>query len=287
MDSTAPGPVTALRTTAVTPASVALAWTNPTDTDFAGVTIRREDGATPPLSVSDGMAIADLSSAASTFTDATVSGGIRYSYAVFAHDGIPNAAAAATLTVTAHNPPSAQLAGPARLTVDQQNRSTRVVQAPTTASRWCRPFLISAPVRRRFFTGAPATWQAAHTYQDVGADVATLTVTDSGNLTATIAVPVTVFAAPTASIAPNRPPQVGIPTTFEATVSTPPGTAFTHSQISYDNGATFESFEGSEWPTLTHTFVKEETLTVVFKAWNDADGIADASVQISVSGLTE
>ena len=192
VDSTAPGPVTALRTSAVTPASVALAWTNPTDTDFAGVTIRREDGATPPLSVSDGMAIADLSSAASTFTDATVSSGIRYSYAVFAHDGIPNAAAAATLTVTAHNPPSAQLAGPARLTVDQQ---TSFDASGSSADDGFT--LVSAVLdRRRFGAGslhrAPATWQAAHTYQDVGADVATLTVTDSGNLTATIAVPVTV-----------------------------------------------------------------------------------------------
>jgi hypothetical protein len=42
------GPVTAL-TAAVTATSIALAWTNPTDADFTGVTIRQAVGATAPL----------------------------------------------------------------------------------------------------------------------------------------------------------------------------------------------------------------------------------------------
>ena len=98
------------------------------------------------------------------------------------------------------------------------------------------------------FAGDPATWQVTHAYPKAGADVATLTVTDSDRLSATTTVPVTVFAAPTASIAPNRPPQVGIPTTFQATASTPPGTAFTDYQISFDGGATFQSVEESQLP---------------------------------------
>ena len=288
VDVTAPGPVTGLRTTGVTPSSVPLAWTNPTDTDFAGVTIRRANGATPPASVTDGVAIAELDSAESTFTDTTVISGAKYSYAVFAHDGIPNAAAAAALTVTAHNPPTAALAVTPKLTV---NGSTSFDASGSSAAGGFT--LASADLDFGdgsavfHFAGDPATWQVNHAYPKAGADVATLTVTDSDRLTATTTVPVTVFAAPTASIAPNRPPQVGIPTTFQATVSTPIGTSFTEYKISYDGGTTYESFEGSAMPTLTHTFVKEGIVTVKFEASNDAGGTVDASIQITVSGLTE
>ena len=51
-------PVTGLTTTQVTRTSIALAWTNPDDVDFTGVTIRRADGPTAPVSPTDGTSVA-------------------------------------------------------------------------------------------------------------------------------------------------------------------------------------------------------------------------------------
>ena len=98
---TPPAPVMGLSATAASATSIALAWTNPTAAAFTGVTIRRTSGATAPATVTDGTPVnVPASSTATTYTDTGLTAGTQYSYAVFAHDGVPNYAPAATATAT-------------------------------------------------------------------------------------------------------------------------------------------------------------------------------------------
>ena len=106
-DSSPPGPVTNVTTTSANTA-VHLSWTNPSDGDFTGVTIRRAAGTVAPSSPSAGTAVAEVTKPGTSFDDTTVAAGQVYSYALFAHDAEPNYAPPASATVTASATPSAQ-----------------------------------------------------------------------------------------------------------------------------------------------------------------------------------
>jgi hypothetical protein len=100
-DITAPGPVIGLnvRAPSSTDTSVALHWTNPVDADFTGVMIRRSVGATPPATATSGTLVRDLIDDVPYVVDiGGVTAGTQYSYALFAHDGANNYAAAAKVT---------------------------------------------------------------------------------------------------------------------------------------------------------------------------------------------
>jgi hypothetical protein len=107
-DISAPGPVTGLnvRAPSSTDTSVALHWTNPVDTDFTGVMIRRAVGATPPATPTSGTLIRDLIDDVPYVVDVGgVIAGTQYSYALFAHDRANNYAAAAEVTYSTTKPP--------------------------------------------------------------------------------------------------------------------------------------------------------------------------------------
>jgi hypothetical protein len=107
-DITAPGPVTGLnvRAPSSTDTSVALHWTNPVDTDFTGVMIRRAVGATPPATPTSGTLVRDLIDEVPYVVDVGgVTAGTQYSYALFAHDGAHNYAAAAGVTYSTTKAP--------------------------------------------------------------------------------------------------------------------------------------------------------------------------------------
>jgi hypothetical protein len=99
IDTTPPGPVTALR---IVPAGDGLhiEWTSPSDADYAGAMIRRSEGDTPPSSPASGTLITTAPPSTTTIDDTTVTPGHTYSYAVFAYDYVPNYAVAATATQT-------------------------------------------------------------------------------------------------------------------------------------------------------------------------------------------
>ncbi|SDI91049.1 IPT/TIG domain-containing protein [Frankineae bacterium MT45] len=99
VDVTAPAPVTGMTATPGS-TSVVLTWTNPTDADFTGVMIRRAAGSTPPATATAGTLVKNTSAPLTSYTDTGLAGSTTYSYALFAHDGIPNYAAAATVKVT-------------------------------------------------------------------------------------------------------------------------------------------------------------------------------------------
>ena len=107
-DITAPGSVTGLfvRADSSTDTSVALHWVNPTDADFTGVMIRRSEGATAPPTATSGTLVTDLIDDVPYVVDVGgVIAGTQYSYALFAHDGANNYAAAAAVTYSSTRPP--------------------------------------------------------------------------------------------------------------------------------------------------------------------------------------
>ena len=290
-DITAPAPVTALTVSATT-TSVSLAWTNPATPDFTGVLIRRATGPIPPASPSAGVLVANT--AATTFTDGGLAATTEYSYAVFAHDGTPNyAPAAAVTTTTATALPTAAisisdyLSGPdtTKLTVNSIatfDAGQSHAGAGHTLTSATLDFGDGTVVRT--FTGASSNWQAEHLYTSAGARNATLTVTDSAGWTSSSTQPITVFVAPSVTIAQTSGPAAASQVvTFAVTSSTPGGTAITDYDVSYDNAGSTAFGDGAPPATLTHTFSAPGQYTVIVDAYNDADGARRATIIVTVT----
>ena len=98
-DTTPPGPVTGLTATP-TATSVALSWTNPTDSDFAGVMIRRKPGTTAPASPTDGSLVTTTSTATTSYIDGGLNAAATYTYALFTFDQVDNYDTPTITTVT-------------------------------------------------------------------------------------------------------------------------------------------------------------------------------------------
>ena len=98
-DTTPPGPVTGLTAT-LTATSVALSWTNPTNSDFAGVMIRRKAGTTAPASPTDGTLVTTTSTATTSYINGGLNAGVTYTYALFTFDQVHNYDTPTTRTVT-------------------------------------------------------------------------------------------------------------------------------------------------------------------------------------------
>jgi hypothetical protein len=95
-----PGAVTDPAIDGVTTTGATLTWTNPTDAGFRGVMIRRASGTVPPATPGSGTLAATTSGAVDLWTDAGLTPGATYSYALFADDGtVYGHAAGAHLTV--------------------------------------------------------------------------------------------------------------------------------------------------------------------------------------------
>jgi len=292
VDVTAPGPVTGLSTSQVGDTSVALVWSNPTDADFTGVTIRRAAGATAPATITDGTPVTVATSATATSgTDGGLTAGTQYSYAVFAHDGVPNYAAAAKVTTWTTGGTAAVLSvssegiDTTRIPVGTPlffdvSGSTAGPAGVTTKTVVLDYGDGTAPLP---FSGDSTSWFGTHTYAAVGTYPATLTVTDSAHVTVSTVVTVTVSAAPTAAITMVGNPtsvQVGVPVTFTLTTSTPPGTAIKSWTV---NDVWLDGGYGSLPPaTVTHTFDAPGTYTVNFDFTTDAPGLAQSSVEVTV-----
>ena len=103
-------PVTGLKATAITASGVTLSWSNPASSGFAGVMIRRTQGAVPPASTTAGTLVANTSPTATTYTNGGLAPGTEYSYALFADDS-SKYSAVATITVTTGRPPARDVSG--------------------------------------------------------------------------------------------------------------------------------------------------------------------------------
>ena len=287
-------PVSALSVAAVALTSVTLGWTNPTNTEFAGVTIRRSIGDVPPADPTAGDPVpVPLSTSATSFTDTDLTEGTQYSYAVFARDGAPHFSIPRKVTVSTGTP-----AGVPPVAVLSINNSTGAT-AKASLNGFLARFDLSGThpsaghtftqVSLRYgdgtttpFTGDdPSLWDADHEYLTAGEKTATLTVTDSGGGTATTVVTVTVFPQPTAAVTGPATATVNATTTFDVTADTPAGTTFTGWDLSVDGIQIAVSGAGAPPATVDWQFDTAGTYTVTLIVFNDADGDA-TSIPITV-----
>jgi hypothetical protein len=257
-DVTPPGPVTALTALATTAdgvAEVTLSWTNPTDSDFAGVMIRRAAGATAPTHTTGTLVVTNTAPAATSYHNfAGLAAGTQYTYAVFAHDGVPNHSVATNVTVTTIATRTTAVlsingsTGPtAKLTQNVSVGDPFLVVNGSHASPG--QILISGTLDfgdgsdPQVFTGDPQFWiPVAYAYKKVVPVVmATLTVTDSAGVIASTTIDVGVFPEPTVKITEVGTATAGQPVTFHVTTDIPAGTVAT----SYD----FVSFTTGTDPT--------------------------------------
>ena len=103
-----PGPVSGFTVTQVSPSlSTTLSWTNPADSDFAGVTIRRQTTG-PAALPTDGTGV--YSGTNQTFTDIGLANKMSYFYTIFAFDEAGNYSTATT-KIAAPNIPAANCVG--------------------------------------------------------------------------------------------------------------------------------------------------------------------------------
>ena len=108
----APPPVTDPFASKVTPTSVVLGWTNPASSPtFTGVLVRRAVGSVPPATPTDGTGEGDLPPAQVSLGQGGLLPNTTYSWSLFAHDGLPNYAPPATITVTTPVGPPAAVIG--------------------------------------------------------------------------------------------------------------------------------------------------------------------------------
>jgi hypothetical protein len=276
--------VTGLVTTAITRTSVALAWTNPDDVDFTGVTIRRADGPTPPVSATDGTAVADLLSPDSTFVDTGLTADTQYSYAVFARDAV-NVAAGTSLTVSTRAPGTDAVlkVNPLTGTGTNVTVNTEVAFDATDSLAADGRDLVSWSVDYGDGTvdtfpgpfGPADAFNTSHVYAGNGDKTVILTVTDSVGDTATDTATVHVFNAPQVSLTlETAAPQAGVPVTFDVNTNIPNGTAVTSWQLVVTGDESF-FVDGTSAPpaTLEETF-GSGSYTVVLMLDTDAGGSA-------------
>ncbi|MGZ6672837.1 MAG: hypothetical protein ACXVFM_10860, partial [Solirubrobacteraceae bacterium] len=98
IDTTPPGPVTALVATAATN-GMSLSWTNPRDPDLSAIVVRRALGTTAPSTVTDGDPVGTITPPAAQLNDPVPSDGSTYSYSIFARDSSGNYSGRTSVTV--------------------------------------------------------------------------------------------------------------------------------------------------------------------------------------------
>ena len=94
-------------------------------------------------------------------------------------------------------------------------------------------------------------------------------------------VTLTVFAPPTATIS-SAGGDAGSPIDVAVSTVTPANTVITDYEVNYGDGGGLVFGAGDAPAKLTHTYGSAGTYTVTFSAFNDADGIANATTRVVV-----
>jgi len=290
LDTTPPGPVTAVNVVQGIGSDLTLSWTNPTDTDFAGVMIRRLAGTTAPLATT-GKLVTTTNANATSFTDTGLAGDATFSYSLFALDKAQNKAPRAIRTVATGAATTAGLSingstgATAKQTVGQSQSfdiSGTHAGKDLTMVSGSLDYGDGTPVEE--FLGDPSTWAPTpHQYDVTGPVTAKLTVVDSASKTVTKSLVVTVFGAPTVTATVTSIDfEKGQPITFAVTSATPAGTSFTDFDTFSDGGNDFVQGAGAPPATFTITFPDAGTHTVTVEGFNDAGGLASVTIQVVI-----
>ncbi len=141
-DTTAPANVTGLTAESCAGGVVVLSWTEPGDTDFAGVDITWDNGGT------DVQKVAASASETQTYTTAGLTDGTTYTFTVKSRDVTGNVSTGATVTATADaSAPANGTAADTVVTVDETNVTIQIF-SPNDPD----------------FAGCKVTWTAGGTY---------------------------------------------------------------------------------------------------------------------------
>ena len=292
-DTTAPGPVSGVSVVQGVGSELSLSWVNPTDADFAGVMIRRTVGLIPPASPTQGVLVTNTAAVTTTFTDQGLAGDTTYSYALFAFDTAKNKAAAATRTVVSGAATTATLTvnGSTGPTAFDTVNVAQVYDVSTGTHAGRTLTIVSGTLdygdssTPEEFVGDPSTWApAGHQYAVTGIFTATLTVVDSASKTASTPIQIHVVAQPTATITvdPASVLEKGKDVRFLVTSGTPAGTSFTDFDHFSDAGDNFISGAGNPPASFTINFAAAGTYSVTVEGFNDAGGLATASVPVVI-----
>jgi PKD domain-containing protein len=293
VDTLPPGPVADINIAQGVGSELNLTWTNPTDADFAGVMIRRLQGATPPATPSQGTLVTTTDKFATSFSDQGLKGGTTYSYALFAVDGVNNksvgvtrtavsgAATTAVLTINGSSGPNAN----DTVNVSQAYDVSTGTHAGRTLAMVSGTLDYGDGTTPEEFVGDPSTWApAGHQYATTGTFTASLTVVDSASASVTTTVHVHVVESPTATVTvdPQSVLEKNKPVTFHSSGITPTGTTFT--DFDYFSGAGDNFVQGTGGPPASFqiTFAVPGTYTVTVEGFNDAGGVATAQVQVVI-----
>jgi hypothetical protein len=272
-----PGPVSALTAAVVSDTSIKLDWVNPADLDFAGVTIRREEGASAPT-FTTGTLVTDTAKAATSYIDTGLTPGMEYSYAVFSYNVANIHAAARTVTkTTTRNTTAALVLDTDKATVGMELFFDPSNSYAATGETLTGTLDYGDGTPPEPFSGDPVSWFSTHIYDAAGAMTVTLEVTDSANKIVTKVVTINVFDPPTASMPATAHATVGVPFAFPLTATTPVGTAFQSWNL---YGDSLDGGYGSATPASTHTFMVADTYTFTFTVTNDAGGTVTSSPMV-------
>jgi hypothetical protein len=291
-DRTAPGPVTDPQASA-TRDSVTLSWTNPADADLTGAVVRRAPGATAPDRVTDGTLVSDLPAPGRTVTDTGLRSATQYSYAVFAHDGAPNYAHPATLTITTApavtqailsiRPLGLPLNADNKLTVNTPFRFDASDSLAADGTTLLSGTLDYGDGQTDALTepfGPVDFWNTEHSYTTTGTRTVKLTVTALDGTTSTTTLTVTVLDPPTTTLTmTSGPAHVGQPVTLTLDTSTPDGTQLISYALNIAGEESFHLTDNTAPPAAQPiTFDRPGTYTIAFSVANNAGGAPDASV---------
>ncbi|MEO5948896.1 MAG: hypothetical protein ABIP74_00650 [Candidatus Saccharimonas sp.] len=160
-----------------TSTSASFTWTNPGESDFAGVMIRQALGATAPATPSDGALVTSVLAPGASGPSLTLTAATQYSFSFFAYDGNGNYSSATSVTLTTD--PAAGAPNP----ISNLNHGESSVAISLT---WTNPTdgsFAGVMVRRAAGSTPPATTSSGSLVADVAAP--TTSQSDTGLLSNT------------------------------------------------------------------------------------------------------
>lgn len=268
-DATAPSVPTGLTASASGCNAIALAWTASTDTGGSGVEAYRV--------FRNGVLAKEVAAPATSTSDGGLAASTAYTYAVSAVDKAGNesarsASAGATTAACTNLPPLAK-AGPDQLTATLTPLTFNAAASSDpdgTITSWAWTFGDG---------GTASGVSVSHAYDTAGTYTVTLTVTDSGGLTASDTASVTVTnRPPVAAAGPDRSVAAGSAVAFDGSGSDDADGTIASYRWAFGDGTT------ATGRTASHAYASAGTYTVTLTVTDNQGATGTDSAVITVGG---